>query len=110
MATIKVTIREDQRKWLTDHPAINFSGFVTSIVNTERKKPNPFTLPYIITPRSKDGSAQRSVGRIVTVSDEEKEFLRRVRAKHANKHFLSVYVQMKLDHVIDSKSLLQVYS
>jgi hypothetical protein len=88
------TIGRDQKEWLSGQPILNLSGIVQQIIKEERRKPEPF---------HKAGRRIRTrkmVAVNIHVGKDDKEWLVTLRKSLPTKHFLSYYVQRRIDYIM----------
>ena len=93
-ARVTLTIRRDQRQWLANQPALNLSGLVQQIINEEKTRPRPFRYA------GKRANNGKCVAATATIDPTDKEWLDNLREKSPHKHFLSYYVQRRLDYIM----------
>jgi len=91
---VNFTIGRDQKEFLDSQPMLNLSGIVKQIIKEEKAKPKPF------------GKASRSVRQRkmvpvrAAICKVDKDFLSDLRRSQKNKHFLSYYIQRRIDYIM----------
>lgn len=88
------TIGRDQKAFLESQPMLNLSGIVQQIIKEEKRKPEPFSKV------GRRAVTRKMINVTVNIGPEDKAWLKKIRESFKGKHFLSYYVQRRIDYIM----------